>query len=108
MTDPRLDPTELGEVKQRAPAVPVTPQQRLAALASMTTEEVMAVAYRVARCEDPLRAATNLSQREIIGMAEALVTTEEALRRRLLRETPPGADAATAARPDAGPFEEDI
>lgn len=95
-----IGPTDIDAPRPRRSSAAATPAERLAGLEPMTTEAVMALAYRIARCADPLRAATNFSQRDIVAMAEALVTVEEALRRKLLHEEGPSFAEASDGKGD--------
>ena len=62
---------------------------RIAQLASISVDQIMGVAHRVWGARDPCDAACTVSVRETLAMASLLLTAEEHLRARLLKEGDP-------------------
>lgn len=73
------DPTELGA--PRPPRKDPLPgvEQRIKALPKTTTEETVALAARILRSRNPLRAASTVSVRDILAMAEVIVSADAEL-----------------------------
>ena len=71
---------------QRVIAQPSSADARIARLQPITVDEVMGVAQRVWLARDPCDAACTVSVRETLAMASLLLTAEEHLRARLLKE----------------------